>query len=135
MTHKELKAIEAELERRGYRKYTHPLTSSESWAWFKNFDKEEDEEGRVISGYQVAFRVWDYTHFPQCHKQYGFDMWTSALGTHSRIDLTSNWEPICDIPTLERMAAEFNAMVRKFVNPEKEERDETAEHRLSRASR
>lgn len=32
MTHKELKTIEAELERRGYKKYTHPLTSSESWA-------------------------------------------------------------------------------------------------------
>lgn len=57
MTSKELKAIEAELERRGYRKYTHPLTLSESWAWLKNFDKEEDEEERVISGYQVAFRV------------------------------------------------------------------------------
>lgn len=44
MTSKELKAIEAELERRGYRKYTHPLTLSGSWAWLKNFDKEEDEE-------------------------------------------------------------------------------------------
>ncbi len=63
MTSKELKAIEAELERRGYRKYTHPLTLSESGAWFKNFDKEEDEEERVISGYQVAFRVWDFTNY------------------------------------------------------------------------
>lgn len=121
MTSKELKAIEAELERRGYRKYTHPLTSSESWAWFKNFDKEEDEEGRVISGYQVAFRVWDFTDYDRTH-HYGFDVWASPLGADDFADIEVDWEPICDVDTFERMAAEFNTMVRKFVNPEKEER-------------
>lgn len=121
MSLKELKAIEAELERRGYRKYTHSLTSSESWAWFKNFDKEEDEEGRVISGYQVAFRVWDFTNYDRVHP-YGFDVWASPLGANFRADLEVNWEPICDLDAFERMAAEFNQMVRKYVNPEKEER-------------
>lgn len=121
MTVEQLQTLEAALQKRGYRKWTTRLTFSESWAWFKTFDKECDDDGNVINGYQVAFRVWDYTHFPQSHKQYGFDMWTSALGTHSRIDLTSNWEPICDIPTFERIAAEFNQLVRKYVTPEKEE--------------
>lgn len=118
MTSKELKAIEAELERRGYRKYTHPLTSSESWAWFKNFGKEEeDEEGRVISGYQVAFRVWDFTNYDRTHP-YDIDVWASPLGADFRADLEVNWEPIADIATFERMAAEFNKLARKFVNPE-----------------
>ena len=121
MSLKELKTIEAELERRGYRKYTHPLTLSESWAWFKNFDKEEDEEGRVISGYQVAFRVWDFTNYDHPHP-YGVDVWASPLGADFRADLEVNWEPICDLDAFERMAAEFNQMVRKYVNPEKEER-------------
>lgn len=120
MTSEQLKRIEADLERRGYRKYTSALTSSESYAWFKSFDKETDEDGYTISGYQIAFRVWDWRqyrsrdpHMPS----YGFDFWTSPLGTDSRMDLTSNWEPICNIDTFERMAAEFNQMVRKYVNP------------------
>ncbi len=117
MTSKELKAIEAELERRGYRKYTHPLTSSESWAWFKNFDKEEDEEGRVTGGYQVVFRVWDFTNYDRTHP-YGFDVWVSPLGADFRADLEVNWEPISKIDAFERMADSFNQMVRKYVNPE-----------------
>lgn len=44
-----------------------------------------------------------------------------AAGSDFRVDFTSNWEPICDIDTFERMAAEFNQMVRKFINPEKVE--------------
>lgn len=122
MTEKELKKIEAELERRGYRKYTTALTSSESWAWFKSFDKEKDEDGHVVNGYQVAFRVWDWQRFMYRDKNiqpYGFDFWTSALGTDSRMDFTSNWEPICDIETFERMAADFHKLVRMFVGANK----------------
>lgn len=118
MTEKELKRIEADLEKRGYRKYTTALTSTESYAWFKSFDKEKDEDGFVISGYQVTFRVWDWRPYQSRDKNmppYGFDFWTSLLGTDSRVDLSANWEPICDIDTFERMAAEFNQMVRKYV--------------------
>lgn len=126
MTEKELKKIEAELERRGYRKYTTALTSSESWAWFKSFDKEKDDDGYVVNGYQVAFRVWDFSRYMYRDKNiqpYGFDFWTSALGTDCRMDFTSNWEPICDIDTFERMAAEFDTMVRKYISTTKIEKD------------
>ncbi len=120
MTANELKAIETELQKRGYRKYVQCLTSNETYAWFKTFDKEESEDGHEISGYQVAFRVWDFTRYLDHNAlPYGLDFWTSALGSDSRMDFTSNWEPICDIDTFERMAAEFNAMVRKYVNPKK----------------
>lgn len=115
----ELHSIETELLNRGYRKYTTALTSTETYAWFKTFDKEKDEDGYTISGYQTAFRVWDwqpYQHRDKNMLPYGLDFWTSPLGTEFRTDFTSNWEPICDIATFERMAAEFNAMVRKYAD-------------------
>ena len=120
MTEKELETIEAELQRRGYRKYTTALTSSESWAWFKSFGKKQDEAGEVTDGYQIAFRVWDFTRYlDRGAPPYSLDFWTSALGTDSRMDFTSNWEPICDIDTFERMAEEFHKLVRKFVGANK----------------
>lgn len=120
MTEKELKKLESELERRGYcRKYTTAFTLSGSWAWFKSFDKEKDDDDCIVSGYQIAFRVWDFGRHNILQdpdvQPYGFDFWTSALDTQSRMDFTSNWEPICDIDTFERMAAEFHALARKFT--------------------
>lgn len=118
MTAEQLKTIEAELERRGYKKYTTCLTSTESWAWFKSFDKEKDENGSVINGWQVASRVWDwrpYIYKDKNMQPYGIDFWTSALGTDCRMDFTSNWEPICDIDTFEKMAEEFHKLVRKYI--------------------
>ena len=120
MTEKELESIEAELQRRGYRKYTTCLTSTESWAWFKSFDKEKDEDGHVVNGWQIAFRVWDYTKYDDAYaKDYGFDFWTSEIGVDGRIDHESSWRPICDIDTFERMAEEFHKLVRKFVGANK----------------
>lgn len=118
MTTEELKKIEAELERRGYRKYTTCLTSTESWAWFKTFDKEKDDDDCVVNGYQVAFRVWDFSRYMYRDKNiqpYGIDFWTSALGTQSRMDFTSNWEPICDIATFEQMAKDFHQLTKKYL--------------------
>lgn len=121
MTAQELQTIESELLKRGYRKWTTALTSTETYAWFKSFDKEKDEDSHVISGYQIAFRVWDFRKYIYRNAPpYGFDFWTSALGCDSRMDFTANWEPICDIDTFERLAAEFNQMVRKLINPVKE---------------
>lgn len=123
MTTEELQSIEGELEKRGYRKWTTALTSTESYAWFKSFDKEKDDDGFVVNGYQIAFRVWDWRRYMYRDRNlqpYGFDFWTSALGTDSRMDFAANWEPVCDIDTFERMAAEFNQMVRKFIKPEKQ---------------
>ena len=117
MTAEQLKTIEAELQKRGYKKWTTALTSSEDWAWFKSFDKEKDEDGYVVNGYQITFRVWDGSKYPGCPKEhpYGFDFWTSAQGTDSRMDFTSNWEPICDIDTFERMAEELHQLTRKYL--------------------
>ena len=116
MTADQLQTLEAELQKRGYKKWTTALTSSEDWAWFKSFDKEKDEDGYVVNGYQVAFRVWDFTRpLDRGAPPYGLDFWTSALGTDSRMDFTSNLEPICDIDTFERMAEEFHQLTRKYL--------------------
>lgn len=118
MTADELHALESELQERGYRKLIRAITDNETYAWFKSFDKETDEDGHLISGYQVAFRVWDwrpYQNRDPYMPPYGFDFWTSPLGTDSSVDCESNWEPICDIDTFERMAAEFNQIARKYA--------------------
>lgn len=117
MTAEQLKTIEAELQKRGYKKWTTALTSSEDWAWFKTFGKKQDEDGEVTYGYQIAFRVWDGSKYPGCPKEhpYGFDFWTSALGADSRMNFESNWEPICDIATFERMAEDFHQLTRKYL--------------------
>lgn len=121
MTSHQLQTLEAELQKRGYKKWTRCLTSAESWAWFKTFAKEKDEYGEVVSGYQVAFRIWDNTEI--CRRYdldkeaaYGFDFWTSPLGTDSRMDFTSNWEPICDFNTFEAMAENFHQLTRQYIN-------------------
>lgn len=120
MTIQQLQTLEAELQKRGYKKWTCCLTDDESWAWFKSFDKEKDDDGEIVSGFQIAFRVWDYTE--HCRRYnlvkesaYGFDFWTSALGADSRMDFTSNWEPVCDIDTFETMAADFNKLIRRYA--------------------
>lgn len=119
MTAEQLQAIETELEKRGYRKYANYITSNETYAWFKTFGKEKDEDGDVIRGYQIAFRVWAPANTPTVAPPcYGLDFRTTALGTDSRMDFISNWEPVCDIPAFEHMAAEFNQLVRKYANPE-----------------
>ena len=116
MTAEQLKTIEAELQKRGYKKWTTALTSSEDWAWFKTFGKKQDEAGEVTYGYQIAFRVWDFTRYlDRGAPPYSLDFWTSAQGTDSRMDFTSNWEPICDIDTFERMAEEFHQLTRKYL--------------------
>lgn len=106
MTPKQLQAIETELQRRGYKKWTTCLTSNESWAWFKTIDN---------GGYQIAFRVWDYTaHGQSGQDAYGLDFWTSAPSADARMDFTSKWEPICDIGRFEAMAADFNKLTKQY---------------------
>ena len=121
MTPQQLQTLEAELKKRGYIKYTRCLTDDETYAWFKSFDKKKDDDGEIISGFQIAFRVWDNSAFCYRHNlnedcAYGFDFWTSPIDTDSRMDFTSNWEPICNFGTFEKMAREFNEFVRKYDN-------------------
>lgn len=124
MNANQLKELEAELQQRGYKKCTTGLTSTESWAWIKSFDEEKDEDGYVVNGYQIAFRVWDFRQYKYRNvPPYVLDFWTSALGTDCRMDFTSNWEPVCDIDTFERMAADFHKLVRKYTLSPKTEKD------------
>lgn len=107
MTTKELQGIESELQKRAYRKWLIYLSSKESWGWFKTFGEKGEE-------YQVEFRVWDYTRYNTYGEPYGFDVWTSPKNAHNNC-MVCGWEPIADIATFEKMAEEFNQLVRKYV--------------------
>lgn len=75
-----------------------------------------DEDGNVIGGYQVAFRIWDYTKLGQFGENaYGFDFWTSPINTDVRIDCGANWEPICDFDKFESMAHDFYTLTQKYT--------------------
>ena len=108
MTDKELKTLESELQKRCYRKWTVWLTAKESYGWFKTFGGEGNE-------WQIEFRVWDYRLYHDPYGEpYGFDVWMSPKnGCNNSCEC--GWEPICDIDTFERMAAEFNQMMRKYA--------------------
>lgn len=108
MTDKKLKAIESELRKRGYRKFTVCLTAKESYGWFKTFGDDGNE-------WQIEFRVWDFRQYHDIYGEpYGFDVWMSPKNSHNN-SFECGWEPICDLDTFERMAAEFNQMIREFV--------------------
>lgn len=66
MTEKQLKKFEAELEKRGYRRY--PPLHNCARAWYKGFHKGAYEDGR--SAYQICFEVWDWIQYadrdPMC---------------------------------------------------------------------
>ena len=66
MTEKQLKKFEAELEKRGYRRY--PPLHNCARAWYKGFHKGAYEDGR--SAYQICFEVWDWIQYadrdPRC---------------------------------------------------------------------
>lgn len=108
MTDKELRAIESELKKRGYRKFTRGLTANETYGWFKTFGEKGND-------YQIEFRVWDFTKYRDIHGEpYGFDVWTSPKNSHNN-SFECSWHHIADIDTFEHMAAEFDKMVRKYV--------------------
>ena len=114
MTAQQLQKIEAQLQKRGYRKWTACRTSTESWTWIKPFDKEYDGEGSITAGYQVAFRVWDFTKYGATGQDaYGLDFWTSPFGTN--MAFTSSYGPIVDFDTFETMAADFYTLTKKYT--------------------
>lgn len=110
MTAKQLHALETELQRRGYCKWTRCLSSHESWGWFKTF-------GRRGRDYEVEFRVWDHTQciFPVPDwDAYGIDIWTTPRN-HLNNSLEVDWDSIADIDAIERLAADFNTLIRKYI--------------------
>lgn len=113
MKAEELRKIEAELEQRGYRKSTGETNDDCAWCWYKYFGEKRIGAG----GWLVMFRVWDGSKYYRGTPDtaYGFGFVTMPTSIHM-IRFESNWDPICDIDAFERMAAEFNAIVRKYAN-------------------
>lgn len=108
MTVKELQSLESELQKRGYKKWNVCLTSKESYGWFKTFGEKDNE-------WQLEFRVWDYAKYDDPYGEpYGFDVWMSPKNGYNN-SCECGWQPIADLDAFERMAEEFNQLVRKYV--------------------
>lgn len=116
MNKTQLQKIEAKLKRKGYKKYTTAITSSESWSWFKTFGKD-DNENMPTQGYQVAFRIWDFTKYKLKPKEaYAIDFWTSPIWRETRVDFRQNWEPDDSIEKFECLAEELDKFLQKHCN-------------------
>ena len=74
MTKEQFIELKNALGEKGYR-YTESSFTNESFAYYKPFVKYSNpyEEGRPC--YQIFFRVWDYTEFPEASdRPYGVDV-------------------------------------------------------------
>ncbi len=58
MTLKQLKQLESNLEKRGYKKWTTRLVNREDYAWVKSFGIHSDKDGDMTNDYQIFFRVF-----------------------------------------------------------------------------
>lgn len=117
MTLAQLTILEALLENRGYRKWTNAKVGNEDYDWFKTVPMTSDPYDDPAAGYQMAFRVWDWTEYPDSlrpeYEEYGVEFWASLLGSDGRIELNASWRPIRDVAAFERMAAEFYELTKR----------------------
>lgn len=113
MTNYQLQVLEQELKARGYIKHINNLTGGEAWAWRKRIPAGIDSTGSDADGYEIMFRVWDFTRFGEYGVHaYEIYFWTSPIG--SDFDFSSKWKPICNFDTFEAMAGDFYKMTKKY---------------------
>ena len=93
MTTKQFIELKNALGEKGYR-YTTSTFTNESFAYYKPFGKYSNpyEEGR--SCYQIFFRVWDFSQFPQAQERpYGVSVRIAVSRvTTERIDIEIPYE-------------------------------------------
>ena len=115
MTTKQFIELKNALGEKGYR-YTESTFSNESFAYYKPFGKYSNpyEEGR--SCYQIFFRIWDYTKYPQASdRPYGVDVSISVGRTFNEVinlELLYEGQPIS---YFENKAESFYEWVAKNI--------------------
>lgn len=122
MTSLELKNLEAELIKRGYKKWTTCLVGREDYAWFKSFNEHKDNDGDTTCDYQIAFRIYDfrsrYDTFSQSERS---GIWVTVTMVPTNLDnrLDCDYSLRVDVPdveTCEKMMAEFYVVAKKYIN-------------------
>lgn len=97
MTSEQFIKLKNALGEKGYR-FTQASFTNEDHSYYKAFGKYSNpyEEGRCL--YQIFFRVWDYTMYPQAKdRPYGVDVRISVSRTIDEVidlDLLFDGQPI-----------------------------------------
>lgn len=109
MTKEQYNTLEAELEKRGYKKY-HNGHSNESYGWFKSPIPRKDDW--TNSPYQIEFCVWDYLDLKKCRNIEGcpdYGVSVAILVSTDKID-RADLELLYEnqaIDEIEKIAASF----------------------------
>lgn len=121
MTPKQLKSLEVELEKRGYKKWTQCLVGREDFAWAKSFGVHEDKYGDTTNDYQLFFRFTDwrgkYDHF---NPPKGSEVWLTVTMIPTELDnrLDCDYSLQVDTPDVdmcEAMMNEFFETAKRYI--------------------
>lgn len=99
-TREQLDTFAERLLKAGYKRYDSCLSSSEDYAYFKGFERDEENK----PSYQIAYRVWDWTKYPQ-GRDYGVDI-LIMVSNEGRTDMVVSY-PDLSIEDVERIGREF----------------------------
>ncbi len=121
MTPEQLKKLETELEKRGYKRWSMWLVGSEDYAWFKSFDVNLTEDGDRECDYQIAFRVWDWRKYdtPNTHPESEIGLTiTMILPNHGgRFDCDYSLQgAVPNVDMCEAMMKELSETAKKYFN-------------------
>lgn len=119
MTPDQLTRLEAELARRGYKKWTNCLIGKEDYAWFKSFGIHKDADGDLDRDYQIAFRITDWmSRDPRDRPErasVGVTVTMLPSGLNNRIDVDYSLQlEVPDIDLCERMFQEMYDVIKKY---------------------
>ena len=120
MTSEQFIELKNALGDQGYR-FTRSVFTSEDHAFYKPFGKYSNPWDGERSCYQIFFRVWDFTKYPQAlDRPYGVDVRIAVSRViDERIDLEIPYEGQ-PISYFEKKAESFYEWVVKNIEIEKE---------------
>lgn len=122
MTTDQLKHLEADLARRGYKLYTSKrfYVHKEDRAWFKSFGEHEDPDGEREIDYQIAFRIYEMQRrHPELDMPEQSHIWLTAsmLPELNRTRLDCDWQMQVEVPDIdlcERIFKDMFEVIRKY---------------------
>lgn len=114
MTSKQLKSLESDLEKRGYKKWTNCLVGGEDYSWFKTFGEHKDKNGDSTSDYQIAFRVYDCQGKCFNHPKQS-EIWLTVTMILTCFNVNCNYSWQIDVPDIDMC----EAMMKEIFNTAK----------------
>lgn len=121
MTSTQLTKLEAELERRGYKKWTTCLIGREDYDWVKQFGVHPDEDGDRVCDYQIAFRVYDWRKCKDLNmpkqSEIGVTVTMIPINLDHRLDFDYSLQTeVPDVSLCEAMMKDLYETAKKHIN-------------------